>query len=323
MPVGIALVGGGGHQLTPAEIEAQGARLVGAVDATADGVPAHDDLASLLRDPEVELVSVCQEPRSRQVDSAVAALDAGRHVLIERPAATSVEDLDRLEEAARRSGRILCERATTPFEQPFRLARELVADGTVGQVVQVLVHKSYPYADWRAQDEAVQGGLLLQTAVYGLDCVQHVAGGEIESLQVVDTTLGNPAGGALRMAANLVATLRGGGVASVAVSFLNPAESGAWTRDELLVLGTEGRLRTDSQSRTVEVVRAGGTAGGTVVHEAQPAAPLLAELLAAVEDGRRMSVPAVDLMSSTRWALRAMRPGAATRTSWLEGRWER
>lgn len=319
MPVGIGLVGGGGHQLTRADVEAHGARLVGTVDATVEGVPVHEDLASLLRDREVELVSVCLEPRSRQVESAVAALDAGRHVLIERPAATSVEDLDRLEEAARRSGRIVCERATTPFEQPFRLARELVTDGAVGQVVQVLVHKSYPFADWRAQDEAVQGGLLLQTAVYGLDCVQHVAGGEVESLQVVDTTLGNPGGGALRMAASLVATLRGGGVATVAVSYLNPVDSGAWGRDELLVLGTEGRLRTDSASRAVEVVRA----GGPVVHEAQPAETLLAELLAAIEDGRRMSVPAVDLMSSTRWVLRAVRPGAATRTSWLEGRWER
>jgi predicted dehydrogenase len=318
--VGVGLVGAGGHQLTPAE--AHGARLVGTAGGSETaGVPTHVSVASLVRDPAVQLVSVCQEPRHRQVDSAIQALAAGRHVLLERPAATSLADLDRLQEAAHRSGRILCERVTTPFDQPFRLARELVAAGAVGRVVQVLMHKSYPYASWRAQDELVQGGLVLQAAVYGLDCVQHVAGSVIESLHVIDTTLGNPGTGALRMAANLVATLRGGGIATVAASYLNPADSGAWGRDELLVLGTAGRLRTGSERLDVEVVRA----GRTTVHEAGRGRSLFAELLLAIGERREMTIAPEDLLRSTRWAVRALQSEdpLATRVSWVEGRWER
>src|SRR5687767_6343787 len=75
MPVGIGLVGSGDHQLTPAEIEENGGRLVSAVGTGAE-------VGALLHDPRVELVSVCLAPRSEQVDAAVAALDAGRHVLI-------------------------------------------------------------------------------------------------------------------------------------------------------------------------------------------------------------------------------------------------
>ncbi|MBB5791699.1 Gfo/Idh/MocA family protein [Jiangella mangrovi] len=309
--VGVGLVGSGGHQVTVADVEACGGRVLA----------ASDDVETVLADDAVRLVSVCQTPRSAQVASALRALEAGRHVLIERPCAASAGELERLEQAACRSGTILCERATTPFEQPYRLARELVADGVVGDVVQVLVSKSYPYADWRPQDESVQGGLVLQAAVYGLDCVLHVAGGEIESLELVDTTLGNPGTGALRMAANVVATLRGGGVAGIAANYLNPPGSGAWGRDDLVIFGTAGRLHAAGGVGSVEVVRA----GGATVHACAPGPSLLAELLAAVETGAPMTVPPGDLLGATRCALLALRPGSrsARRVSWAKGRWWR
>jgi predicted dehydrogenase len=324
MTVGIGLVGDGGHQLSPATIEDCGVELRGVVGRypdLRDDVRVHSEVKGLLEDPRVELVSVSLTPRSEQVDAAVAALDAGRHVLIERPAATSSADLARLRDAMHRSGRLLCERATTPFDQPYRRARELVADGVVGQVVLVLTHKSYPWADWREQDESIQGGLVLQSAGYGLDCVQHVAGEPVASVQVVDTTLGNPAGGALRMAATLVVTLQNGGVASVVVDYLNPPESGAWGRDHLVVLGTEGRLSIDAAARTVEVVRP----GGAQLYDCPPSPTLLAELVAAITEDRTTEPSPEDLMSSTALVLEALerRSGHAGRVWFEGGRWRR
>jgi predicted dehydrogenase len=311
MSVGVGIVGSDGHQLTDAETRAAGGRIVGTVGVARHGVPTHATIAELLRDPAVDLVSVCLTPRDRQAEIAMAALEAGRHVLIERPATTSRDLLDRLEATAARTGRILCERVTTPFDAPFRLARELLAGGAVGTIVQVSVHKAYPYASWRPQDERVQGGLLLQTAAYALDAVRLVAGAEPDSLHVVDTTLGNPEHGELRMAAGIVATLRGGGIATIAASYLNPPDSGVWTRDELLVAGTAGILRTGSTWRDVEVA----TTVDTRRHEVRPAATLLEELLRAIRDGSALAVEPAELLGSTRWLLRT------ERTSWTEGRW--
>jgi predicted dehydrogenase len=266
-------------------------------------------------------VSVCLTPRTEQVDAAVASLDAGRHVLIERPAATSSADLARLRDAMHRSGRLLCERATTAFDQPYRRARELVAEGLVGTVVLVVAHKSYPWADWREQDESIQGGLVLQSAGYGLDFVQHVAGEAVASVQVVDTTLGNPARGALRMAATLVVTLQNGGIATVVVDYLNPPESGVWGRDHLVVLGTQGRLGVDAAAGTVEVVRP----GGAQLYECPPAPPLLAELVAAITEDRPTEPSPEALMSSTALLLEALerRSGPAGRISFERGGWRR
>jgi predicted dehydrogenase len=311
--VGIGLVGTGGHQLTHAEIEDHGARLVGT--AASDG-----DLGPLLENPGVELVSVCVTPTSQRVNVAVAALDSGRHVLVERPAATRSADLARLRAAARRSGTILCERATTAFEPPFRTARELIARGAVGRVVLVLAHKSYPWAAWREQDETVQGGLILQVAVYGLDCVQHVAGETVASVRVVDTTLGDPSGGGLRMAATLAVTMESGAIASVVADYLNPPDSGAWGRDHLVVLGTDGRLSVDPMAGTVEVIRDGAVRR----HECPPGPSLLAELLSAISEGRTIDPAPEHLLRSTTVAVGAMETlsGPTRRTSFVQGGWE-
>ncbi|MGH3898973.1 MAG: Gfo/Idh/MocA family protein [Pseudonocardiaceae bacterium] len=60
---------------------------------------AYADRAALLEDPHVDAVLVCT-PHARHAEDAVAALTAGKHVLIEKPIATSVMELDELETAA-------------------------------------------------------------------------------------------------------------------------------------------------------------------------------------------------------------------------------
>lgn len=115
-------------------------------------------LDGLLKEPGVDLVSLCSPRRRDQARDAVACLDAGKHVYAEKPCAMTKEDLDGIMSAARSSGRIFHEMADTAFCQPFLAMRKIVAQGTIGMVVQVFVQKSYPLGNGRPLDEDVDGG---------------------------------------------------------------------------------------------------------------------------------------------------------------------
>lgn len=294
--VGVGLVGIGGHQLTAAEIVTAGGEVVAEIDVQAmdDGAVVRA-LAELVATREVGLVSVCVAPRRLQVDVAIAALEAGCHVLVERPAAAALDDAMRLDAAAGRSPGRLWERVTTPFDQPYRRARELVASGVIGDVVLVTTHRSYPWAEWRDADERRTGGLVLQSAGYGLDVVRLVAGRAIRSVRIADTTVGEPLGRPLRMAAVVTAELEGGALASIVVDYLNPP-GGPWGRDEVRILGTRGRLSMDAAARAIEWVDSTGE-HREVVEDDGPG--LAAEIIAAVREGRDTDPPADALREST------------------------
>jgi predicted dehydrogenase len=249
--IGVGIYGMNGHQVQGQLAEnAWGACVASAaVDAktlsgmTLSGmVPVRDytSLGDLLKDPRVELVSLCSPRRCEQAEDALSCMRAGKHVYAEKPCALSERDLDRILEMAARTGCMFHEMAGTAFEQPYRKMREVVQDGTIGTVVQVLAQKSYPYHDRRPQNEAVDGGLLMQVGVHALRMVEHVAGVRVEEMEVMETQLGNPGVGSLRMACGLLLRLENGGLASVIANYLNMSGVRRWGNETLRIFGTLG-----------------------------------------------------------------------------------
>jgi hypothetical protein len=70
--------------------------------------------------------------------------------------------------------------------------------------------------------------------------VEHVAGVKVAEIAAVETQLGNPGDGDLRMATSLMIRLANGGVASVLCNYLNPPAFGPWGNETLRIFGTEG-----------------------------------------------------------------------------------
>src|SRR5262245_48869709 len=68
------------------------------------GVPVHRSLDALLADPAIDLVDIVS-PNHLHADAAVKAFEAGKHVLLEKPMATTLADAERVVAAAERSGR--------------------------------------------------------------------------------------------------------------------------------------------------------------------------------------------------------------------------
>lgn len=265
-PLGVGLYGSNGHQIQALLNGHPRAEAVAWAALAADAVPPDwqnhpairrcNGLDAMLEDPRVELVSLCSPRRADQAADAIRCLRAGRHVYAEKPCALSEAELDAVLAAASASGRVFRDMGGTVFAQPYWAMREVVQAGRVGAVVQVFVQKSYPYHDRRPQDEAVDGGLILQVGVHAARIVEHVSGRRVEAVSAVDTNLGNPGRGGLRMAASLQMRLAGGGLATGIVNYLNMHPTGIWGYEEVRVFGTEGFVESlEGGARTRLVTR--------------------------------------------------------------------
>ncbi len=122
------------------------ARVVAVCDADRDraeefaqqrNIPAfYDDIEQLLREEQPNVVHIVTPPATH-ARLAVAAMERGANVLVEKPMAMSVEDCDRMIETAERYGRRICVDHNRLFDPVILKARALVDSGALGDIVSV------------------------------------------------------------------------------------------------------------------------------------------------------------------------------------------
>lgn len=205
-PLGAGFVGGGFMaRVHSRAARAAGARLIGLSSSTPEKAQAaaaslgvatsHSSLEALLEDDAVDVVHVCT-PNSTHASVALATISAGKHVICEKPLATSIADAERLADAAARAGVT----ATVPFVYRFhpmvREARERVANGSLGSLLTIngsylqdwLLSQSDD--DWRV--DTALGGPSRAFADIGshlCDLVEFVTGERIRRLAATKRTV--------------------------------------------------------------------------------------------------------------------------------------
>ena len=265
--VRIGLYGDNGHQL-PANGATCGkagtvicyAGLTKEPDLSAD-LRRHESLEAMLEDPEVDLVSLCSPRRADQADDAIRCMQAGKHVLAEKPCAMSERDLNRIIETATTTGLVFHEMAPTVVEEPYATMRSVVADGSIGEVVQVYAQKSYPWHQGRPQDEAIDGGLLRQAGIYLYRFVEHIAGIPVVRTDAWETTLGNHGPDSeCRRAVSVMMRLENGGIASGIANYCAPPPEdwGQWGYETLRIYGTAGFVESINHGEVLRLVTTGG-----------------------------------------------------------------
>jgi predicted dehydrogenase len=310
----IGLYGSNGHQIFHALENHPFAR----IDAVA-GVPDEtladlrldtsririlDSFTSLIADDELDMISLCSPRRRDQADHAVEAMRHGKHVLAEKPCAMTEQDLDRIIHTSADTGRCFHEMAGTAFDFPYNVMRETVLAGTIGDVIQVIAEKSYPYHSGRPADRDIDGGLIGQNMIHALRLVEHVASVPITSLDTLATTSGLPTdANGPHMAASILAVLKNGGIASLSANYLNPKGTGVWGDDSLRILGTLGMLESRNGGQLTRLV-VGDHDHGPLKPESH-APTWLDMMLRHVASREEMPLPLEVELSPTRWAIRA------------------
>lgn len=153
-------------------------------------VPYAKTVNDLFRDPDIQAVSIATPPGTLSLLGAQAA-ESGKHVIVEKPMATSSSDARRLVQVCRAADvklSVWLERRYQPFAVK---ARELVRAGELGRVVLVMVNTlgyktaSYwsfgfrnegPPTSWRLDRKQSGGGVLLINTIHQLDLARFITG---------------------------------------------------------------------------------------------------------------------------------------------------
>lgn len=155
------------------------------------------DWREVIARDDIDVVDIVT-PGHSHAEIAIAALEAGKHVICEKPLANTVEDAERMAEAARAAAEkgVVAMLGFTYRRVPaLTRARDLIAEGRIGTVQQVraayrqdwLVDPEAPLS-WRLQKDQAGAGALGDIGGHAVDLVQFLTGLEVESVSgVVDT----------------------------------------------------------------------------------------------------------------------------------------
>jgi predicted dehydrogenase len=204
------------------------------------GVPCLSEAALLAR-ADIDVIVICT-PSGQHAEQAIRAAAAGKHVLVEKPLALTLDDADAMIEACQASGVLLAvclQRRTEPL---FQSVRQAVEAGDLGELT--LASLSLPYyrsdayygqAAWRGTWAGDGGGVLMNQGIHLIDLLVWYLG-DAEVIQAQAATLQRE----VEVEDTLVATLGFPGGALAAVAATTTAGSGFAHRLELH--GTRGSI---------------------------------------------------------------------------------
>jgi predicted dehydrogenase len=243
-PIGIAIVGFGywGPNVVRNILGRPELRLMGLCELDANrsadfsgrhpGIRIESDLDSLLADPDIQAVAIATPPRTHH-GLVRRALEAGKHVLVEKPLATGVEDAEDLIELAEEVDRVLMPGHTFVYSPSVNKVRDLIRSGEIGEVYFVtssrmnlgLYQRDGVISDLAPHD--------LSILLYWLDRpLSHVsaAGQSIFQLGIPETAF-------------LTVRFAGGATANVQISWLAPRKM-----RQMVVVGSKRMIQYEDTS---------------------------------------------------------------------------
>jgi predicted dehydrogenase len=218
------------------------------------GAPVFASYGEMLDSPDVDAV-LLSTPHHIHKSMTIQAAHAGKHVLVEKPMATTLEDADEMIAACRRAGVAMSVNYSFRYLPRIQKARQLVEEGALGDItgIQIVSHqfkdpgywmgaRSNSPDDWRASREKAGGGFLIMNVCHTIDYLYYITGlrgtrvygeyatfgspGDVEDVISVSSRWGNCAIGSISASS----IMRGGDV----------SEERIWGTKGTLVLGGGG-----------------------------------------------------------------------------------
>ncbi len=157
-------------------------------------IQAYSDYNEMLNRDDIDIVCICT-PSGAHMEPAVAAAEAGKHVIIEKPLEITLERCDAIIESCEKANVRLCAIFNSRFSDASQLVKDTVSSGRLGQLTlgdaYVKWYRSQDYydsGDWRGTMELDGGGALMNQSIHAIDFLQYVMG-PVESIQAFTDTL--------------------------------------------------------------------------------------------------------------------------------------
>ena len=177
----------------PATKTSQYAKVTGIVSGHRDkaerlaaeyGVPTkniynYDNYNGIAGNPDIDAVYIGL-PNSMHADFTIRAAKAGKHVLCEKPMATSVAEAEAMDDACRKANRKLMIAYRCHFEPAHVRAFQLIRDGKLGKIEAIDSAFGFNIAagEWRLKKALAGGGPLMDVGIYCLNACRHLTGEE-------------------------------------------------------------------------------------------------------------------------------------------------
>ena len=203
---------------------------------------AHGSYEALLEDDDVDAVYISL-PNSLHVDWSIRALEAGKHVLCEKPLSRHPEDVEKAYDTAERAGRLLTEAFMYRHHCQAKRIKELVDGGAIGELRTIRALSSFDLIALRGPDDIrlsaeLDGGSLMDLGCYCVSGSRLLAG---EPISVYGEQFAAETG--VDMSFFGLLSFPGGVVSQLYSSFALPL------RQELEAIGDQGRIRVEAPWR--------------------------------------------------------------------------
>jgi predicted dehydrogenase len=153
------------------------------------GLKKYTDLAAMVADNDIDLVDVCN-PTHLHPATALQALSAGKHVVVEKAIALETRDADAMLAAANKAGKLLMVAHVLPFFPEFAYAAQAISDGKYGKLLGGHFKRVISKPDWSSDigDAAKTGGPAIDLHIHDTHFIGLVCGvpGRVFSTGIVD-----------------------------------------------------------------------------------------------------------------------------------------
>lgn len=162
-------------------------RFITAMGYESKKIKLYQSYKEMIKNEKIDVVTIATES-GYHPDIAVDCLNAGIHVIVEKPMALSTADADRMIEAAKKNNRKMCVCHQNRFNKPVQLLRRSLEAGRFGKLIngtaRILWNRNMNYyrqAPWRGTWE-LDGGTLMNQCIHDIDLLQWMMGGEVDSV---------------------------------------------------------------------------------------------------------------------------------------------
>jgi UDP-N-acetyl-2-amino-2-deoxyglucuronate dehydrogenase len=160
--------------------------------ASENGIAAYTDYQRLIERDDLDIVNICT-PSGLHAQIAIDAMQAGKHVIVEKPIALSIEEADRMIDTAKAEGVKLCVVLQNRYNPPIKDLRQIVDEGRMGKLLlgNATVRWYRPqeyYEDGWHGTWSMDGGALMNQSIHHIDALQWFMG-EVQSVFAFTGTL--------------------------------------------------------------------------------------------------------------------------------------
>jgi predicted dehydrogenase len=221
------------------------------------GKPFYDQYETLVQSPEVDAILICTET-AHHWRVAVAAFEAGKDVIVEKPIATTEEEAQAMIAAAKANGRILAQCYPCRYHPTARAIKGLIDAGEVGWIAGISAtnHGRMPDAtgvhQWFSDPRLAGGGAVMDHTTHVSDLISWFTGQEVREVFARTYNHYHPDRTA-DDAGQLLLTYGDGMIASIDPSWNRPANFATWGDVTMTVYGEHRTIMLDMFNQYVDV----------------------------------------------------------------------